>query len=136
MKRLIIALLLPVACLAQEKGDNVIYVTPSDSTDLYKKVALFLQDKGYTITKSDKDLGYITTDFKNFKYSFNISINAQIQGNKVKFTSKMNNSLQPEHHEAVYYSTNKMLMFYKAWEVFNTLVMQFQNHDYYYAKQE
>jgi hypothetical protein len=70
MKRLftILALLISFAAMAQQeppKGANWIIISTKDSSHVaFKKLALLLQDAGYSLEQADRELGSIATGYK------------------------------------------------------------------------
>lgn len=49
---------------AQTKGDSKVIVKPSDTLNLFNRVALYLVERGYALERKDSELGYITTQPK------------------------------------------------------------------------
>lgn len=77
-------LFVSVGSFGQKRGDNKIVVTVSDTSDLFRRVALVLVDKGYSLDKKDKELGYITTEPKKLtKWRPEMKITAQIRDSRI-----------------------------------------------------
>lgn len=93
MRALLFAVLfIPSIVLGQDIPKKVNYiVVESDSVDIIK-VGKMLMDAGFTIEKSDKDLGYIHTEYKPIKLS-EIKLSVSVSGNRVYIQGKMKTDL-------------------------------------------
>lgn len=114
-KVLFLFLLLPLFSFAQEKGDNQIIVSGSEGS--YKKTAQALLEKGYTIEKSDENIGHIVTGFKRVFGDRSIRISVFVRENKVTLTGLMGVGDNPTEASAlvIKYNPSKALIMYKAW---------------------
>ncbi|MDJ1505519.1 hypothetical protein [Xanthocytophaga agilis] len=108
----------PLFSFAQNKGDNQITVTTSLIGDeLYKKIGQDLLDKGYTIEKSDKELGYIITNFKPVFGDRSLKIIVKLRDNKVMLSGLMGVGDKPTEANGIViiYNPSGMLIFRKVW---------------------
>jgi hypothetical protein len=97
--RLMKSLFIPLLCLlsfssfCQEpdlkdfsfKGCNTIVLKAKDSTNLFNRLLIHLEDQGYIIDKSDKERFTFSTQAKQYKknLSAQMVINGQVRGNRI-----------------------------------------------------
>lgn len=58
---------MPCLSFAQQKKDSKIIVTPSDTSNLINRVALWLYDNGYSIDQKDESVKFIQSSEKTMK---------------------------------------------------------------------
>lgn len=67
--------------------------------DIYKETGQYLTDLGFIIESSDKDLGTIQTDMKNFTkgiWQYNVRVNVSIRNGEVHFYGNTSNPMSGE----------------------------------------
>lgn len=80
--KLVIALLLsPLLSFSQSKGDTKIIITTPDSTGLFNKVAMVLYESGYTLSKKDEALQFVSMN-KQTRWA-HVTANALVKGNTI-----------------------------------------------------
>src|SRR5215207_7735991 len=75
--------LCPLLSFSQEKKDNLIIVTPGDTTNLYDRIINLLTTEGYKFDKSQRKGSYVCTKYRSIGkygnslcyYDFNIKGN-------------------------------------------------------------
>jgi hypothetical protein len=90
MKKLTLALLLlPCLAMAQNKGDQKIIVTVTDTAKLFSRAANYLMDIGYNIQQQDEILGYINTDESEMKkWNASQKLRVRIQDSTMTITGQ------------------------------------------------
>lgn len=71
--------------ITPQKGDNVIIISTTDSAAVaYRKIAMLLQDSGYTLAKTDKELLSLSTEMLDNRFYGNgtMSIAAYVRGDE------------------------------------------------------
>lgn len=69
MKYLLLFLLLPFVSTSQEKKDSKVIVIAKDTSNLFRRVAAFLQADGYSFEQKDEVLQFIATGEKQMPRS-------------------------------------------------------------------
>jgi hypothetical protein len=65
MKSLFIGLfLIHTLCFCQQKKDSKVIVSVTDTSGIFNRVALYLVNRGYSLDRKDKEIGYISTQSK------------------------------------------------------------------------
>lgn len=87
---LIFVLLFPLLSFAQEKNDNLIIVSASDSSNLYDRIVNLLNTEGYKLSKPDRNSGFIYTKDKTIgKYRNSVcNYSFRIDGNTISISGR------------------------------------------------
>lgn len=96
MKKLIFLMMLPMIVFGQPKWNElpkgatkVITTVTESQEEALKKISLVLLDNSYTIEKTDKELMYLTTDWREIKY-WNFQFTFRCKEDSVIITGMIN----------------------------------------------
>lgn len=91
MKKLIVCLfLIPTLAFGQSKKDTKISVTTTDTSGLFKRVALAMYERGYTFENKDDQLQFISTHPKQLqKWSAEMKFRMLVKDSTVSITGSI-----------------------------------------------
>ncbi|HMC87887.1 MAG TPA: hypothetical protein VKI61_20335 [Chitinophagaceae bacterium] len=118
--------------LAQQKHDTKIVVTATDTVNLFKRVALYLLDQGYTIENKYDDLQSLTTGAHEWTglTAATYKIGVRVNGSEITFTGQMRLEVailgtQPSSYDLIDYRPSKQHMYHKVWDWMETIAKHF-----------